>query len=137
MTQQLEPIDEVTVGSFGDLRVPRRIRDGADALDLLDDGVVLDLVGDLDAAPVPTVDLSDLRVAVIGLGYVGFTTALAFMERRARVIGYDRSPTRLGHIAGATTALAEDDRIRLVQSRDRLRLVEHPLAPDSATPTPC
>lgn len=43
--------------------------------------------------------LEDLKLAVIGLGYVGLTLAVEFGKTRA-VVGYDVKPTRLAALHG-------------------------------------
>lgn len=52
-------------------------------------------------------------VAVLGLGYVGLPTALAFGEAGHRVIGIDVSEERLGRIKSRDVDLVPDDHARL------------------------
>ena len=52
-------------------------------------------------------------VAIVGLGYVGLPTALAFLAAGARVIGFDRSADRIADIRAENVDLLADDRARL------------------------
>jgi nucleotide sugar dehydrogenase len=70
-----------------------------------------------------------VTVSIIGLGYVGLTTALALLERGIKVVAYDKSRDRLEAVAGATDGLPDAERIRLAGTRANLRLVDNPLAP--------
>ncbi len=74
------------------------------------------------------------EVAIVGLGYVGLPTALAFHAAGHRVIGIDVSARRLDAIRGGDVDLLESDHLRLdsalsdpsafVISADPARLVE-------------
>lgn len=55
----------------------------------------------------------DFDVAVVGLGYVGLPTALAFNAVGRRVLGVDVSPARLSAIREETVDLLDGDRERL------------------------
>jgi UDP-N-acetyl-D-galactosamine dehydrogenase len=55
---------------------------------------------------VPPLDLSDARIAVIGLGYVGLPLAAAFGRTRP-VIGFDRNPARVAALAAGSDATGE------------------------------
>ncbi|HET6505634.1 MAG TPA: nucleotide sugar dehydrogenase [Baekduia sp.] len=56
-------------------------------------------------------------VAVVGLGYVGLPTALAFAAAGTRVLGVDVSPRRLAEIATGDVDLLATDRARLATHR--------------------
>ena len=83
-------------------------------------------------------------VAVVGLGYVGLPTALAFACTGARVLGLDTSSRRRSAIADADVDLLPRDRERLLGLRGdrRFTVVDHsgPLASAAAVlicvPTP-
>ncbi|MEE1620521.1 nucleotide sugar dehydrogenase [Zafaria sp. Z1313] len=55
----------------------------------------------------------DFDVAIVGLGYVGLPTALAFHAAGARVLGVDVSARRLEEIFSYRADLVESDRARL------------------------
>jgi UDP-N-acetyl-D-glucosamine dehydrogenase len=71
-----------------------------------------------------------LRIAVVGLGYVGLPTALSFVNEEAEVIGFDVDETRLTAIKAAHVDLCPLDRIRLANAleNDVLRLTTEPSA---------
>jgi nucleotide sugar dehydrogenase len=52
-------------------------------------------------------------VALVGLGYVGLPTALAFHAARRKVLGIDTSPQRLNDIVSENVDLLDSDRLRL------------------------
>ncbi|HWB34906.1 MAG TPA: nucleotide sugar dehydrogenase, partial [Rugosimonospora sp.] len=56
---------------------------------------------------------TDTHVAIVGMGYVGLPTALAFLDKGATVTGIDISAARLAEIRSARADLLEDDRHRL------------------------
>ena len=56
---------------------------------------------------------NQLRVAIVGLGYVGLPTAVGLAPRCSQVIGIDISTERLDAIASRTADLADRDRPRL------------------------
>ena len=62
-------------------------------------------------------------VAIVGLGYVGLPTALAFVASGARVVGVDADPCRLRAIETGRVDLLDRDRRRLADlDEDQLRL---------------
>ena len=58
----------------------------------------------------------DFDVAVVGMGYVGLPTSLAFREAGYRVLGLDVSVQRLQTIRDGRADLLEEDRDRLEQA---------------------
>ncbi|WP_299585878.1 nucleotide sugar dehydrogenase [uncultured Tateyamaria sp.] len=60
----------------------------------------------MTAAPLPALD--DMRVAVIGLGYVGLPLAVAFGHQRPTV-GYDLNAARVAELAGGNDSTGEVD----------------------------
>ncbi|MEV7828547.1 nucleotide sugar dehydrogenase [Microbacterium enclense] len=76
----------------------------------------LDVRTDLWDAPVPprpTATAFDYDVAIVGLGYVGLPTALAYHAGGSRVIALDASSRRLRTIAARGADLIDSDRERL------------------------
>ena len=68
-------------------------------------------------------------VAVVGMGYVGLPTALAFHEAGFEVLGLDVSPTRLAAIRDGDVDLLAEDHLRLGVALDdqaRFRLTDDP-----------
>ncbi|NJC22652.1 nucleotide sugar dehydrogenase [Arthrobacter pigmenti] len=65
------------------------------------------------AAPAQTFDFD---LAVVGLGYVGLPTTLAFRETGHRVLALDASPARLAAVANQDVDLLQEDRCRLVRA---------------------
>jgi UDP-N-acetyl-D-glucosamine dehydrogenase len=59
---------------------------------------------------------AQLRIAVVGLGYVGLPTALSFANEEAEVIGFDVDETRLTAIKDARVDLPPLDRARLANA---------------------
>jgi UDP-N-acetyl-D-glucosamine dehydrogenase len=76
----------------------------------------------------------DANVVVVGLGYVGLPTALAFAEAGCDVIGYDVSEERLAAIKVGSVDLLKTDRERLRQhlGSDSFWLTTNPAALSSA-----
>jgi UDP-N-acetyl-D-glucosamine dehydrogenase len=74
--------------------------------------------------------LEGLRVAVVGLGYVGLPTALSFAEQGAEIIGVDLDEGRLSSIKASQVDLLPRDRAKLAHAlRDQLlRLTTEPSA---------
>ncbi|MFF0910460.1 nucleotide sugar dehydrogenase [Microbacterium enclense] len=69
----------------------------------------------IDALP-PTLTVReafDFDVAIVGLGYVGLPTALAYFAAGSRVLALDASPKRLRVIASRAADLIDSDRGRL------------------------
>src|SRR5664279_1490577 len=58
----------------------------------------------------------DFDVAIVGLGYVGLPTALAFQAAGSRVLGVDVSERRLAVINDERADLLETDRERLTNA---------------------
>lgn len=58
----------------------------------------------------------DFDLAVVGLGYVGLPTTLAFRERGHRVLGVDVSEARLNSISQQHVDLVDEDRSRLARA---------------------
>lgn len=58
------------------------------------------------------------RIAVVGLGYVGLPTALAFATRGIATLGIDASPARLAAIAAHDVDLIPADELRLRRLAD-------------------
>jgi UDP-N-acetyl-D-glucosamine dehydrogenase len=73
-------------------------------------------------------DTHRFDVAVVGLGYVGLPTALAFYAAGARVLGIDVSADRLEEVRSGQADLLDSDRERLGSALrdDRLRLSAEP-----------
>lgn len=69
----------------------------------------------MTGAPLP--DESDIRIAVIGLGYVGLPLAVAFAERQ-QVLGFDIKANRIAELA------AGEDRTREVPAADLAAVAE-------------
>jgi nucleotide sugar dehydrogenase len=67
----------------------------------------------ITGAPASDAPPATLTVAVVGLGYVGLPTALAFAAAGARVTGIDVSAGRLQDIAAGEVDLVADDHRRL------------------------
>ncbi|THV10539.1 nucleotide sugar dehydrogenase [Nocardioides caeni] len=72
--------------------------------------------------------VSALTLGVVGLGYVGLPTALAFVAAGGRVVGYDVSDARRAAIArGEVDLLSRDlDRLATLDGDDRLVLTGDP-----------
>ncbi|MCM3502037.1 nucleotide sugar dehydrogenase [Microbacterium sp. P26] len=67
-----------------------------------------------DTAPLtPATPAFDFDVAIVGLGYVGLPTALAYHASGSRVLALDVSPRRLRTIAARGADLIDTDRERL------------------------
>ena len=67
----------------------------------------------LDAVTQPKAATFDFDVAIVGLGYVGLPTALAFHNSGSRVLALDVSPKRLSVIKAQDADLLDNDRTRL------------------------
>src|SRR3954452_22686713 len=67
----------------------------------------------------PAVNLG--RIAVIGLGYVGLPTALAFVAAGADVDGIDINSARVDAIRAVDVDILERDRLRLRAALDAYR----------------
>ena len=68
-------------------------------------------------------------VAVVGMGYVGLPTALAFHQAGFEVLGLDTSPARLAAIRNGDVDLLAEDHLRLGLALDdaaRFRLTADP-----------
>ncbi|MDE0391773.1 MAG: UDP-N-acetyl-D-mannosamine dehydrogenase [Rhodospirillales bacterium] len=82
------------------------------------------------------------RLCVIGLGYVGLPTAVAFATNNVEVIGVDVAPERVMAINAGATSIAEpnlDALLRRAVASGKLRAQQHPTAADAfiiAVPTP-
>ena len=63
--------------------------------------------------PNPRAGTAVFDVAIVGLGYVGLPTALAFHAAGRRVVGVDVSARRLAEIREQRADLLDDDRDRL------------------------
>jgi UDP-N-acetyl-D-glucosamine dehydrogenase len=79
-------------------------------------------------------ETTDTNVVVVGLGYVGLPTALAFAEAGCGVVGYDVSEERLAAIKVGSVDLLKADRERLRQhlGSDSFWLTTNPAALSSA-----
>ena len=62
--------------------------------------------------------LTDRRIGIVGLGYVGIATALSFADAGAQVIGFDISELRLGAIRDFRADMLPRDKIRLAAALD-------------------
>lgn len=62
--------------------------------------------------PLPSLDTSNLKVAIIGLGYVGLPLAVTFGQQR-KVLGFDINPERID-------ALLQGHDVTLETSKDDL-----------------
>ena len=71
------------------------------------------------ATPVPAVKGT---VGVIGLGYVGLTTALSLLDGGYRVLGFDRSTDRLESVGTRGAGLTPEERDRLERNEQQLSL---------------
>lgn len=69
---------------------------------------------------------STYDVAVVGLGYVGLPTALAFCGAGLRVLGVDLDPGRLEAIRSGRVDLVDGDRERLQAAGDGLAMTAEP-----------
>lgn len=58
----------------------------------------------------------DFDVAIVGLGYVGLPTALAYVHAGARVLGLEISPARIAAIDARTVDLLPSDHARLAKT---------------------
>jgi UDP-N-acetyl-D-glucosamine dehydrogenase len=77
-------------------------------------------------------DSSAYDVAVIGLGYVGLPTALAFHTAGLRVLGVDLDPGRLEAIHAGRVDLLDSDHERLRAARDGFAVTACPADADRA-----
>ena len=68
---------------------------------------------DVEVLGLDTVIVEPAQVAVLGLGYVGLPTSLAFVTEGSSVIGIDASSARLAAIQGARVDLLPSDLERL------------------------
>lgn len=66
----------------------------------------------------PEKTVFDFDVAILGLGYVGLPTSLAFSAAGYRVLGLDASDKRISDIRDARVDLLEDDHVRLSKALD-------------------
>lgn len=77
----------------------------------------LDVRAETPAAAIPPAPVAppifDFDVAIVGLGYVGLPTALAYRASGSRVLALDASPRRLREIAARGADLIDTDRERL------------------------
>lgn len=75
----------------------------------------------VQSAPAP-VSRPVATVGIVGLGYVGLPTALAFVAAGAPVVGIDISATRIADIERVDVDLLDSDRFRLRQAMSGQRL---------------
>ncbi|MET0447381.1 MAG: nucleotide sugar dehydrogenase [Aeromicrobium sp.] len=75
-----------------------------------------------DARPTPRRDTFDIDVAIVGLGYVGLPTALAYQAAGSSVLGIDVSASRLHDIRAGSVDLISRDHDRLDEA-----LIHHTL----------
>jgi nucleotide sugar dehydrogenase len=61
----------------------------------------------------------DFDVAIVGLGYVGLPTALAYHASHSRVLALDVSARRIDTIRAQGADLLDSDRLRLAEALDR------------------
>ncbi|GLK18843.1 nucleotide sugar dehydrogenase [Herbiconiux flava] len=61
----------------------------------------------------------DFDVAIVGLGYVGLPTALAYHSAHSRVLALDVSARRIDTIRAQGADLLDSDRLRLAEALDR------------------
>lgn len=76
-------------------------------------GRQLSRVQSLLRAPRSETQIRDFDIAIVGLGYVGLPTALAFSAAGSRVLGIDINEGRLAAIRAGQVDLVESDRLRL------------------------
>lgn len=76
----------------------------------------------------------DYDVAIVGLGYVGLPTALAYHHAGSRVLALDASPARIAAIGARSVDLLDSDRARLeiALGDDSFALASDPAMLDSA-----
>lgn len=74
------------------------------------------------------ITLQRTTIAVVGLGYVGLPTALAFAEMGAEIIGCDLSEDRLTNIKTGDVDMLPRDRTRLLRQLDSFKLTTEPSA---------
>jgi len=74
------------------------------------------------------ITLQRTTIAVVGLGYVGLPTALAFAEMGAEIIGCDLSEDRLANIKTGDVDMLPWDRTRLLRQLDSFKLTTEPSA---------
>lgn len=65
---------------------------------------------------VPPVHADEFDIAIVGLGYVGLPTALAYHHAGARVLGLEISPQRIASIRGGDADLLPSDHARLAEA---------------------
>lgn len=92
---------------------PHREMGGAPPLDRVPPAPIAGDRGELPVAPIPDFDYD---VAIVGLGYVGLPTSLAFKASGRRVLGVDLSEDRLKMIEEERVDLVDDDRHRLARA---------------------
>ena len=83
------------------------------------------------AAALPTVAPfrdDDYDIAIVGLGYVGLPTALAYQHAGARVLGLEISPHRIANIRSGLADLLPSDQLRLEEALhdDRFTISDDP-----------
>jgi UDP-N-acetyl-D-glucosamine dehydrogenase len=85
---------------------------------------------DVEVLGLGTVIVESAQVAVLGLGYVGLPTSLAFVTEGSSVIGIDASNARLAAIQDAQVDLLPSDleRLRAVLGRPQFQLTSNPAA---------
>ncbi|QNO38038.1 nucleotide sugar dehydrogenase [Protaetiibacter sp. SSC-01] len=74
---------------------------------------------DLGSSALPSVPpqyAADFDIAIVGLGYVGLPTALAYHHAGARVLGLEISPQRISTIRSGDADLLDSDRARLTEA---------------------
>jgi len=76
---------------------------------------------ELGSAALPSAPLfreHEYDIAIVGLGYVGLPTALAYHHAGARVLGLEISPPRIASIRAGTADLLPSDQLRLEAALD-------------------
>ncbi|MEM6304120.1 MAG: nucleotide sugar dehydrogenase [Pseudomonadota bacterium] len=76
------------------------------------------------SVPAPLPDLSELRLSVVGLGYVGLPLAVEFGKTRD-VVGFDINPQRIAELRAGQDATQEVEAAELTAAR-HLRLTTDP-----------
>jgi UDP-N-acetyl-D-glucosamine dehydrogenase len=85
---------------------------------------------DVEVLGLDTVIVEPAQVAILGLGYVGLPTSLAFVTEGSSVIGIDASNARLAAIQDARVDLLPSDleRLQAVLGRPEFQLTSNPAA---------
>ncbi|MBN9141015.1 MAG: nucleotide sugar dehydrogenase [Micrococcales bacterium] len=73
-------------------------------------------IGSAALPSVPPLHADEFDIAIVGLGYVGLPTALAYHHAGARVLGLEISPQRIASIRAGSADLLPSDHARLEEA---------------------